>query len=60
MSYKRLWIALIVVIVASFTVLGYFGTEIYRQAPPIPERVVSAAGETLYTATDVHGGQNGL
>ncbi len=58
MNYKRLWIALIVVIVASFSVLGYFGMEIYRQAPPIPGRVVSASGQTLYTATDIHEGQN--
>ena len=38
MRYARLWLGLGVVIVGSFAVLGYFGTELYRQAPPIPAR----------------------
>ena len=41
MRYTRLWLGLGGVLVASFAVLGYFGREIYRQAPPIPERVVT-------------------
>jgi nitrogen fixation NifU-like protein len=31
-----------VVIIGSFAVLGYFGGELDRQAPPIPERVVTS------------------
>src|SRR5690242_8220791 len=58
MSYRRPWAILIAVIAASFAVLGYFGTEIYRQAPPIPERVVSKSGELLMTGQDIHEGQN--
>jgi len=58
MSYRRLWGALIVVMAASFATLGWFGKEIYRQAPPIPEKVVAASGETLYTANEIHEGQN--
>ena len=58
MKYVRLWIALGVVIVASFAVLGYFGHEIYRQAPPIPEKVVSSDGRVLFTSQDIRDGQN--
>ena len=41
MRYGKLWLGLWVVIGASFAVLGYYGREIYRQAPPIPENVVT-------------------
>ena len=58
MQYRGLWISLIVVLVASFTVLGYFGYDLYRQAPPIPERVVTASGQTLFTGQDIKDGQN--
>ena len=34
MRYTRLWLGLGTVIVGSFAVLGYFGRELYRQAPP--------------------------
>ncbi len=58
MRTKRLWWALGAVIVASFTVLGYFGAELYRQAPPIPQRVVVVGGEVLFSGQDVSDGQN--
>ena len=58
MRYRGLWISLIVVMVASFTVLGYFGYDLYRQVPPIPDRVVTASGETLFTGQDIKDGQN--
>jgi len=47
-----------IVIVASFAVLGYFGSDIYRQAPPIPTRVVTSDGQVLYTKADIQNGQN--
>jgi nitric oxide reductase subunit B len=56
MSYKRLWLWLTFVIVASFVVLGYFGYEIYMQAPPVPERVV-ANGKVVFTGDDIRNGQ---
>jgi nitric oxide reductase subunit B len=46
------------VILLSFITLGYFGREIYRQAPPIPKRVVTSAGEVLFTGQDIKDGQN--
>lgn len=58
MRYVKLWVSLGVVVIASFTVLGYFGREIYRQAPPIPERVVTAEGEVLFTGQEIQDGQN--
>ena len=58
MDYRKLWIGLFVVMGASFSVLGYFGREIYRQAPPIPERVVTASGTVLFTGQDIKDGQN--
>ncbi len=58
MNTKKLWFAFIAVTVLSFAVLGYFGTEIYRQAPPIPERVATPDGSVLYTKADIQNGQN--
>jgi hypothetical protein len=57
-SYRRLWISLIAVVGLSFLVLGYYGSEIYRKAPPIPRRVVTADGQVLFTAQDIKDGQN--
>ena len=58
MSYRKLWLTFIVVVVASFAVLGYFGREIYRQAPPVPDRVVTTDGRVLFTGADIRDGQN--
>ena len=35
-QYKKLWYALIAVLIVTFSILGYLGTEVYRQAPPSP------------------------
>lgn len=42
----------------SFCVLGYFGYEIYQNAPPIPEKVVGSDGTLLFTGQDIKDGQN--
>jgi nitric oxide reductase subunit B len=47
MQYTRLWIALAVVIIGSFAVLGGVGMRAVRQAPPIPQQVVSAEGSGM-------------
>jgi hypothetical protein len=41
------WIAFILVLLASFSILGWIGTRIYQEAPPIPERVVTSGGDVL-------------
>ncbi len=58
MKHKKLWIALILVIVVSFGVLLFFGNQIYRKAPPIPEKVVNEKGEVLFTGKEIKDGQN--
>ncbi len=58
MSTKKLWIALLTVMTVSFAVLLYFGREIYRQAPPIPQKVVTTDGTVLFTGQDISDGQN--
>ena len=55
---KRRWAALALVATASFAVLGYYGREIYRQAPPIPARVLSVSGAQLWSAEEIRDGQN--
>ncbi len=58
MRYTRLWLALAAVLLASFAVLGYYGFEIYQQAPPIPQRVVTSDGRVLFTRQQIQEGQN--
>ena len=57
-SYRKLWFTLIAVLAVTFSLLGYFGNEIYRQAPPIPERVVSTESKLLFTRADILAGQS--
>lgn len=58
MSYGRLWIGLAVVSIGSFAVLGYYGWELYRKAPPVPQRVVTTEGEVIFTGQQIKNGQN--
>jgi nitric oxide reductase subunit B len=56
-QYKRLWVALGVVIVASFAVLGGFGYKAISNAPPIPNQVVTADGRVLFDGNTIQDGQ---
>lgn len=58
MTNKKLWGILLAVLVISFSVLGFFGREIYRQAPPIPENILTPSGKLLFTGQDIKDGQN--
>lgn len=58
MRNKKLWIALAITFIASFAVLGTVGSDIYRQAPPIPQKVIADNGEILFTDTQIKDGQN--
>ena len=58
MSQKKLWIALGAVIMISFAVLLYYGSEIYQKAPPVPEQVVDKSGNILFTGQNIKDGQN--
>ena len=56
---RKLWIVFTSVVVLSFTVLIWVGTEVYQKQPPIPETViVKESGEILYTKEDIQIGQN--
>ncbi|MGV8113081.1 MAG: nitric-oxide reductase large subunit [Lentimicrobium sp.] len=55
---KKLWIGFALVVVISFAVLGYYGYEIYQQAPPVPEEVVTSDGTVIFTGQDIKDGQN--
>ncbi len=57
-SFTLLWSTLAAVILLSFGTLGYYGWEIYRMMPPLPERVVSTDGRVLFTGQDIRDGQN--
>ncbi|WP_431687817.1 nitric-oxide reductase large subunit [Hahella sp. NBU794] len=56
-DYRKLWWLLIAVLGATFCLLGFFGREVYRQAPPIPERYVTTSGETIFTQENILDGQ---
>lgn len=55
---KKLWLAFIVMFVVSFGVLLWIGTEIFRQAPPIPVQVVTTDGRVLIGEGEIMNGQN--
>ena len=56
-STKKLWIWLAGLLIASFAVLLWTGGEIDTHKPPMPERVVSETGETVYTRADIQRGR---
>ena len=58
MHHTKLWGSLAAVVIVAFSVLGYFGHEIYRQAPPVPQRVLTTTGTVLFTGEDIKNGQN--
>src|ERR1041384_7235753 len=57
-NMKKLWLLLGGVMVLSFVVLGWIGAEIYHQAPPFPEKVITKAGTAFLSKEDIQSGQN--
>src|ERR1041384_7296161 len=55
---KRRWIGFSLVMLLSFMVLGWIGTRIYQEMPPIPTKVVTTDGTVLIAEGDVTAGQN--
>ena len=55
---KRLWIAFTLVMVLSFLVLGWIGTRIYQEMPPLPARVVTTEGRVVVDEGEIQAGQN--
>ncbi len=56
MSYKRYWIALAIVVIGSFAVLGWVGHRMISEAPPLPN-VRTTSGTLLFTGSDITDGQ---
>jgi nitric oxide reductase subunit B len=56
-THRKLWWLLGTSLFAAFFILGFWGREVYRQAPPIPERVVARSGDTVFTQDDILTGQ---
>lgn len=55
---KRLWLIFGLIFTFSFAVLLWVGTEIFREAPPIPATVVTTDGKTVVGDGDISNGQN--
>ncbi len=55
---KRLWLGFVAVMVVSFAVLGWIGTRIYQEMPPIPDQVVTTSGQVVIDKGEIAAGQN--
>lgn len=56
-QYRKFWFALVTVVALCFCLLGYYGAEIYRTAPPIPQQVQTQDGRILFTQEGILDGQ---
>jgi len=56
-STRKLWTGLAILLLSSFAVLLWVGSEVHRQAPPMPEQVVSTDGSVVYTRADIEKGR---
>ena len=56
-EYRKLWWLLLTIVGITFALLGWFGREVYRAAPPIPQQVVAADGTLLFTEKNILDGQ---
>jgi len=54
---RRLWLSFAAVMLVSFLVLGWIGTRIYQEMPPIPDRVVTTDGQTVIDHGEISAGQ---
>jgi nitric oxide reductase subunit B len=57
-NMKKLWIAFAIVFFGSFAVLGWIGTRIFQEMPPIPAQVVDSGGRVVVAEGDIARGQN--
>ena len=57
---KVLIVVLLLVTVAAWAAMGWMTALTYRGAPPLPERITSASGDTLMTRADLIAGKAGF
>lgn len=55
---RKLWIAFTLVMCVSFLVLGWIGTRVYQEMPPIPSQVVANNGTVVISEGQIAAGQN--
>lgn len=55
-EYKKYWWALVAVITISFSILGYYGVEVYRAAPPVVS-FVDKNGNVVIEQEQIYKGQ---
>jgi nitric oxide reductase subunit B len=55
---KKLWVIFGAIFIVSFAILLWIGTEIFREAPPIPTQVLSTDGKVLIGEGEISNGQN--
>jgi nitric oxide reductase subunit B len=55
---KKLWLSFAALLVVSFSILGWIGTRIYQEMPPIPDQIVQTDGTVIFAAGEVGRGQN--
>jgi nitric oxide reductase subunit B len=55
---KKLWITFTAVMAVSFSILGWIGTRINQEKPPIPARVLLTDGQILISGGEIERGQN--
>lgn len=55
---KKLWIAFALVLFVSFLILGWIGTRIHEEMPPLVKRVVTTDGTVVIDEGDISAGQN--
>ena len=56
-GHRRLWVLFGLTVFAAFFILGFFGREVYRQAPPIPAAVRTTDGTLVMTQDEILTGQ---
>ena len=54
---RRLWVGLGVLLAMAFAILLAMGWELYLKAPPMPEKVVAANGQLLYSRGEIELGR---
>lgn len=55
---KKLWLSFAALLVVSFSVLGWIGTRIYQEMPPLPDHINTTDGTPVFASGDVGRGQN--
>jgi nitric oxide reductase subunit B len=58
MELSSRWLqSVVLTFIVGFGILGYLAIRIYRESPPVPARVVSESGQTVFTGDDIRAGQ---